>query len=134
MALVAQDTFTDSNNTPITLHTMNVGNGWTMLRGNAADMTIQSNSLAPSASVGGQVTGCITDVENSDGEYQIDVTFPDSDKFATQFILRAVDEDNFIFAQAIRDGITNTLKIAYNIGGTSGDLTTASTASLRNAS
>jgi hypothetical protein len=91
MATLLSDTFTDSNATALTAHTMNVGPGWTAQVGT---FVIQSNTAQPnSANDGDQVT---TDAGQADYTLTCDVVPVNSgpSEYMPQLMVRWTDASN----------------------------------------
>ena len=82
------DTFTDTNGTALTSHTMNVGSGWTGFGSQFFD--IQSNATREQFGA----TGCVAaNAGVTDGVYRVTISAAGG-----QMALRVTDADNLIFA------------------------------------
>jgi hypothetical protein len=92
-----EDTFTDTNGTALTSHTMDTGPGWTSLEGSASPVQIQSNKAQS------QVTGAAAYqyvAESGDADVLIECTFTlgaagTAGGHYAQIIFRSVDVNNF---------------------------------------
>ncbi len=89
MATLLQDTFTDTDATNLTAHTMDVGGGWTEHNG---AFTIQSNKAAPPANT----ENAVDSAEASDASVTITlvVDVPNANNYALGIALRITDQNN----------------------------------------
>jgi hypothetical protein len=97
-ATYLKDTFTDTNGTNLTAHTMDVGSGWSSITGN---WTIQSNQ-AQSGS-----TGAINVADAGQASVTMTAQFTLGVANSThdfRLLARVLDASNYIFSQAKGDG------------------------------
>lgn len=108
-ATLLQDTFTGTNGTNLTAHSMNVGSGWTAQDGTC---TIQSN--AATCTGGTPYASYVADATTGDGILTVDLVIPSASDIFQAAMFRAVDKDNLWFAGVNRSGSGVSTLVLYN--------------------
>lgn len=90
MATLLQDTFTGTNGTNLTAHTMNVGPGWTVPSGG---YNIQSNAALSNGAAGKQIA--FSDASNADTVITLDVAIPAVTAYVAGALVRYADTSNY---------------------------------------
>lgn len=114
---LAKDTFTGTNGTAITSHTMDVGSGWTLQLGNSA--TIQNNQAT------NPVNTCWATTTSSASNIHISLDIIVLAPGGTGIIFRFTDTNNFLFT-IVSSGTPNTLDIWQRVSGSNSRLATGS--------
>lgn len=116
MSTLLQDTFTDTNGTALSSHTMEVGSGWTL--GGTAAITIEGNSASIADGGWGQA---LTVSPAADYSFSIDHLIPvDAGAYDYLVLLRSnADVTNCVYAAITKTGGgTPQLVIKQNVSGT----------------
>lgn len=95
MAIIAYDTFTDTNGTNLTAHTMNTGTGWVAGRGT---WNIQSNRANNSG--GGGDSQCVAYTECSNADVTITADVRTGGVGDLRLVCNYVDADNYFLGYA----------------------------------
>lgn len=86
LAVISSDTFTDTNSTAITAHTMNTGGGWTEV--STCDVDIQSNKASVISSNGG-ICNVVTQTSDADVRIVVDVVVPNTGDYSIGIAFRS---------------------------------------------
>ncbi len=116
--ILASDTFTGTTNTPLTLHTMNVGTGW--IADPIFDATLKLDGSGSTVWTSGN-SGSLTDVVTGDGTMSVEVTVPTGFWLLNGHI-RYIDSTHRIYWGVSRSGSGPTSISMIGVNGT--DVTT----------
>lgn len=110
-ASALSDTFTDTNGTNITAHTMTSGPGWTLYSGSGS---IQSNKLE--SGTDGTPLLCVSSAGQALRCAALDVTLPGSGMFGAGVAFGVVDANNGYLLLLTNDGGSSYVTLAQLAG------------------